>query len=75
MNMILVGFYRMGGGYNIGEFSDIGQAQIAPVECVRDVPFGYPNVEIYIVDFPYCLEKEGEAIPKLHHIMCQCVVR
>ena len=54
----------MGGeGDGVGELFDIGQVQIAPVEGVRDVLFGYPDEAIPRFGFQYFWRRRERKSP------------
>ena len=40
-------------GPGIVKLSNIGWVQVAPVEGVKDIPFGYPEGDIHRVGLPY----------------------
>ena len=54
------------GGHNVCKGSDVRRAQEAPVEGVRNFPFGELHRAIGRIRFPNILQEPGKVCPKLH---------
>ena len=55
-------------GHNVRKGADVLRAKEAPMEGVKNFPFGEPHWAIRIIRLPNLLQKPGKACPKLYSI-------